>query len=191
MGRRKTSVALPEIATLIAAFNALPTDEETELIVKSVDQRYWDEVKSKPIVGSPGAYVAPDDEPFLEELRASFGPDVFAAIETPNLFTEAAKKIKLLIADRSVFRYMVEVFHSGMGHAVVFNSTVEFGADGLLKISGKIPKLFSRISPERIRICKIDAKIFWAKKSNAWTCSTGCATRLGNQKRLAATKKTK
>ena len=59
------------------------------------------------------------------------------------------------------------------------DSTLRLANDGVLTVL-----LEKKIPVNRIRLCGICKKIFWAKKFNAETCgSKSCADRLGNQRR--------
>jgi hypothetical protein len=69
-------------------------------------------------------------------------------------------------------------------------TTVVTDENGKRKITG-LASLIGQFDDSRLRFCKICSRVFWAKKSNAETCSKRCADSLGNLKRLNEAEKQK
>ncbi|CAN5590860.1 hypothetical protein BH18ACI3_BH18ACI3_06900 [soil metagenome] len=189
MGYEKVTEAPKDLKILIDAFNALPDDDaKVEAALNEVSLRYNGEFQAT--VEAKQYEKVPDvGEKYLKQLRKFLPKEAFSTLEHPG-FLNAVFGIRRLLIERQVIKQLVYNFweRNEGGFHLKGLGPLTFADDGTVVPVGRVLTLFSKISIERVRICQICDTIFWAKKSNAWSCSPGCATSLGNYKRLAKEK---
>ena len=196
MAYRKLSEPPHDLKVLLEAFNALPAfkaDREARAfrLAAAITSEFAKE-GVKLLRNEPISTEFPHLKNQRAELYRLLGPEITAALRTDYLFTlkweielleiEQFALIGIVLAyweeDRSQ-PFTLTYQEANGGLAIPF----QFRPDGTLTTALKVLEVFGRMSPERVRLCKICDKIFWARKSNAWTCSPEHATELGNKKR--------
>jgi hypothetical protein len=187
MSYNKVTEAPEDLRKLIDAFNAWPKfgKKGFERVQALVNQFNADLLAAYGAGGQKAAQKIQDR--YTRLITDSIPPEIRAAFRLPGVFN-AWMELQRLKVERLVLIDVVNAFNQfhdqdfHLEHGQQY--PYRFRENGSITSASRVLDLFGVMSPERVRICLICGTIFWAKKSNAQTCSPACATKLGNLKRL-------
>ncbi len=183
MRYEKKSIPPPRLVPLIAAFNKLPPDDEVRKIIEPINKSFHLEqqaaMKEERYEDLPKI-----DEKHIKRLQNAFKPEAIAPAVQAAGFMNAKFQIDLLMMERRVLRQIVNAYNDHRYQTFYMEDQavlpIMFDADGTIRPAGVIFGIFSKTAPDRIRICEICKSFFWAKRSNAWSCSPECSNQLAN-----------
>lgn len=192
MAYKSKKEAPPEVAVLIEAFNAIQSDgfgPSGNERVNDLNRELGEKINSSP----PEEWHALQVE-YAKLIDEAVPPAIRAAFKFPDAggATNAMMDIRRLEDERITMFELINAWEEtrtqdfALTHGPKY--PFHFRPDGTVTSSSRVLEIFSRVPIDHMKWCKICGKFFWAKKTNAETCSPEHAVQWGNKKRSKAVK---